>query len=147
MLVCMHAKWLQSCSTVRPYGLQPLRLLCLWDSPGKNIGVGCHTFLQEDLPNPGIEPVTLISTCIGKQALYHECHLGSPRACIQKYQWDTEKYAKCLVNSQSEENTYKWVTHISAWLFNIGLNPHTITCQLSAHRQVYLKLFNLSLLS
>jgi len=25
------------------------------DSPGKNIGVGCHTLL-EDLPNPGIEP-------------------------------------------------------------------------------------------
>ena len=25
------------------------------DSPGKNIGVGCHT-LPEVLPNPGIEP-------------------------------------------------------------------------------------------
>ena len=26
------------------------------DSPGKNIGVGCHALLQENLPNPGIEP-------------------------------------------------------------------------------------------
>ena len=26
---------------MRPYGLQPVRLLCLWDSLGKNTGVGC----------------------------------------------------------------------------------------------------------
>ena len=32
------------------------RLLCPWDSPGKNTGVGCHAVLQGDLPNPGIEP-------------------------------------------------------------------------------------------
>ena len=25
-----------------PHGLQPTRLLCPWDSPGKNPGVGCH---------------------------------------------------------------------------------------------------------
>ena len=25
---------------------QPTRLLCPWDSPGKNIGVGCHFLLQ-----------------------------------------------------------------------------------------------------
>ena len=32
--------------SVRPYGLQPTRLLRLWDSPGKNTGVGCHFLLQ-----------------------------------------------------------------------------------------------------
>ena len=25
---------------------QPTRLLCPWDSPGKNTGVGCHFLLQ-----------------------------------------------------------------------------------------------------
>ena len=25
----------------------PARLLCPWDSPGKNTGVGCHCLLQE----------------------------------------------------------------------------------------------------
>ena len=29
-----------------PYGLQPARLLCAWDSPGKNTGVGGHVLLQ-----------------------------------------------------------------------------------------------------
>ena len=28
------------------YGLQPTRLLCPWDSPGKNTGMGCHFLLQ-----------------------------------------------------------------------------------------------------
>ena len=29
------------------YGLQPTRLLCPWDSPGKSTGVGYHALLQE----------------------------------------------------------------------------------------------------
>ena len=32
--------------SVRPHRPQPTRLLCLWDSPGKNTGVGCHFLLQ-----------------------------------------------------------------------------------------------------
>ena len=32
--------------SVRPHRRQPTRLLCPWDSPGKNIGVGCHVLLQ-----------------------------------------------------------------------------------------------------
>ena len=40
------------------HGLQLTRLLCPWNSPGKNTGVGCHFLLQRNLPNPGIEPVS-----------------------------------------------------------------------------------------
>ena len=32
--------------SVRPHRRQPTRLCCPWDSPGKNIGVGCHFLLQ-----------------------------------------------------------------------------------------------------
>ena len=32
--------------SVRPHRLQPTRLPHPWDSPGKNIGVGCHFLLQ-----------------------------------------------------------------------------------------------------
>ena len=33
--------------SVRPHGsLQPTRLLCPWDSPGTNTGVGCHFLLH-----------------------------------------------------------------------------------------------------
>ena len=32
--------------SVQPHWQQPSRLLCPWDSPGKNTGVGCHFLLQ-----------------------------------------------------------------------------------------------------
>ena len=54
---CVHAKSLHSCpNSLRPYGLQPTRLLCPWDSPGKNTGVGCHAL---HLLDSGIEPASL----------------------------------------------------------------------------------------
>ena len=31
-------------------------MVCPWDSPGKNTGVDCHSLLQGNLPDPGIEP-------------------------------------------------------------------------------------------
>ena len=44
-------KWKWSHSVVsnpqRPHGLQPSRLLCPWDFPGKSTGVGCHCLLQQ----------------------------------------------------------------------------------------------------
>ena len=53
-LECLVA---QSCLTsLQPYGLYPARVLCPWDSPGKNTGVGCHSPLQGNFPDPGIEP-------------------------------------------------------------------------------------------
>ena len=33
-------------NSVRPHRRQPTRLLCPWDSPGKNTGVSCHFLLQ-----------------------------------------------------------------------------------------------------
>ena len=40
----------QSCLTLWPYGLEPTRLLCLWNSSGKNTGVGCHSLLLGIFP-------------------------------------------------------------------------------------------------
>ena len=40
------AKSLQSCPTLCDTRRQPTRLLCPWDSPGKNTGVACHFLLQ-----------------------------------------------------------------------------------------------------
>ena len=39
----MRAKLLQLCPTLVTHGLQPAMLLCPWDSPGKNTGVGCFS--------------------------------------------------------------------------------------------------------
>ena len=45
--------------SLQPRGLSPARLLCPWNSPGKNTGVGSHALLQGNLPDPGIEPGSL----------------------------------------------------------------------------------------
>ena len=46
----------QSCLTLcNPHRLQPARLLCPWNSPDDNTGVGCHSLLQGGLPDPRIE--------------------------------------------------------------------------------------------
>ena len=41
------------------YGPQPTRLPRLWDSPGKNTGVGCHALLQGIFPTQGSNPCLL----------------------------------------------------------------------------------------
>ena len=38
---------------LRPCGLYPTRLLCQWDSPGKNSRVGCHFLSQGIFPVQG----------------------------------------------------------------------------------------------
>ena len=39
--------------SMRPYGLQPARLLCPWDSSAKNTGVGGHALLQRTFQTQG----------------------------------------------------------------------------------------------
>ena len=45
-------KWSHSVvsNSLQPHVLLPTRLLCPWDSPGKNTGVGCHFLLQGIFP-------------------------------------------------------------------------------------------------
>ena len=66
-------------NSLRPHGLQPTRLLCPRDLPGKNTGVGCHSRLQGDLPNSGIKPTSLMSPALAGRFFSHS---GSPRINI-----------------------------------------------------------------
>ena len=43
--LCVLSRSVMS-DSLQQHGLQPGRLLCPWDSPGKNTGVGCHALLQ-----------------------------------------------------------------------------------------------------
>ena len=44
--VCVCSVASSVSDSVRPHRWQPIRLLCSWDSPGKNTGVGCHFLLN-----------------------------------------------------------------------------------------------------
>ena len=48
----------------------PARLLCPWDSPGKNTGVGCRALLQGIFPTQGSNP-SLIHWHVGSPLLSH----------------------------------------------------------------------------
>ena len=69
-VLCLVA---QPCLTL-PHGLQPARLLCPWDSPGKITGVGCHALLQGIFPTQGSNPDLL--HC--RHVLYQLCYQRSP---------------------------------------------------------------------
>ena len=51
-----------SCS-VMSNSLQPTRLLCPWDSLGKNTGVSCHFLLQRIFPTQGLNLCLLHCRC------------------------------------------------------------------------------------
>ena len=46
--VCLVTQVLSN--SLRPHGLWPTRLLCPWDFPSKNTGIGCHFLLQGIFP-------------------------------------------------------------------------------------------------
>ena len=50
----------KSCLTFEPHGLQSTRLLCPWDIPGKNTGVGCHFLLQGIFLTQKLKPYLLL---------------------------------------------------------------------------------------
>ena len=61
-------------NSLRPCGLQPTKLLCLWRSPGKNTGMGRHALLQEIFPAQGSN----LSLPCCRQILYRLSHQESP---------------------------------------------------------------------
>ena len=75
-ILLLLSPWVCVCSvapavsdSVRPHGLSPSRLLCPWDSPGKNAGVAAMP-PPGALPESGIEPgkISYVS-CIGGGSL------------------------------------------------------------------------------
>ena len=63
----------QSGLTLRPQGLEPTRILCPWNSPGKNTGAGCHSLLKGLFPTQGLSLGPL--PC--RQILYRLSRQGS----------------------------------------------------------------------
>ena len=55
--------------SLQPYGALPAKLLCPWDSPGKNTGVGTRGICLT-------QGLRLHLWCIGRRSLYHQCHWG-----------------------------------------------------------------------
>ena len=48
-------------------------LLCPWDFPGKNTGVGCHFLLHGIFPTPGVKSMSLESPALAGGFFYYYC--------------------------------------------------------------------------
>ena len=68
-------------NSLQPCGLYLTRLLCPWDSVGKNTGVGCHALLQGIFLNQGSN-LHLLCLLHCRQILYPLSHVGSPFMCL-----------------------------------------------------------------
>ena len=70
----MHMNESESCSVMSdslwPQGRQPTRLLCPWNSPGKNTEVGSHSLLQGIFLTQGLN----LGLLHCRQILYHLSH-------------------------------------------------------------------------
>ena len=87
-----------------PHGLYPARLLCPWDSPGKNTGVGCHTLLQGIFPTQGSNP----HLAHYRRILYHLSHQGSPEIL---------EWVACPVSRGSSQSRNRTgISCIAAWI-------------------------------
>ena len=89
---------MQVCSVVsnslRPHELQPARLLCPWNFPGKNTRVSCYSLLPGIFPIQGWNPGLLYC----RQILYHLSHQGSPICWILYFLVHKHIYPTALVS-------------------------------------------------
>ena len=79
-LVCSVSLSVMSTS-LWPHGLYLTTLLCPWNSPGKNTGVGCCSLLQGIFLNQESK----LGLLHYRQILYYLSHQGSPRVYIRNY--------------------------------------------------------------
>ena len=72
----------QACPALQPHGQEPTKLLCPWNSPDKNTGVGCHFLLQGIFRTQGLNPSLLHCRWI----LYHLNHQIYPNFSLDAIQ-------------------------------------------------------------
>ena len=85
------------------HGLQPVRLLCLWNFPSKNTGVSCHFLLQGIFPNQGLK-LRLLCLLHWQAVSLPLCHLGSPHWLYNIY----KILGKCLTFLSPSNSSVKW---------------------------------------
>ena len=67
-------------NSLQPQGQLPARLLCPWEFPGKNTGVGCHFLVQRTFLTQGLNP----SLLLGRWILLPLSHLGSSGSALAR---------------------------------------------------------------
>ena len=126
-----HSVTVLSCSvmsdSLQLHGLEPTKLFCPWNFPGKNTGVDCHFLLQGIFLAQGSNPCLLcLLHC--RQILYPLSHLGSHIQPLRQEKFSIKIYfekkkitAFTIIIRQSYPNKIWWCTGTkrSFWIFQI----------------------------
>ena len=125
LCVCSVA---QSCPTLGPHGLKAARLLCPWDSPDKNTGVGCHSLLQGIFPTQGSSPHLL--PWQGKSCRHFKLKFTSALITFPPY-------LLCVLNSlslfiQAPKHRKSWL--VLGFLLPLGFSVSKITDPVASNR-------------
>ena len=65
MYVCVHTHTQSTTSSsLWPHGLEPARVLCQWNFPDKNTGMGCYFLLQRIFLSQEIKPASCASSAL-----------------------------------------------------------------------------------
>ena len=84
-----------------PHGLWPARLLCPWDSPGKNTEVGLLFPPPGDLSNPGFKPTSTVSPALA-EGFFTTLPPGKP---FQSYYYLIRKKTEALRTEAPQGNS------------------------------------------
>ena len=101
---CVRDQSLQSFSnSLQPCGMQPVRRLCPWDSPGTNTGVGCHGLLQGIFPTrrSNLRPLQLLHC---RHILYSGAQF-KPKQCGSRISALSQHIVLPLLLSERKKNT------------------------------------------
>ena len=102
--------------------MESARLLCLWDSPGKNTGVGGHALLR------GIFPPQRLNTGLlhCRQVLYHLNHQGSPAVFVGAVCIRAERIGGARESKQpcsTEKQLCLWMLSQASVVYGEDLDP------------------------
>ena len=113
-----------------PYGLSPARLLCPWDSSGKNTRVDCHFLIQGIFSTQGSNPG--LPHC--RQILYLLHHEGSPNQLYSNIQ-NKNKINFFYSNIQNKKflkkTGFHWVSNITQHKWSIRFSGQVMLSSLN----------------
>ena len=119
----------QLCLTLwDPVGLWHTRLLCPWDSLGKNTGVGSLSLLQGIFPTQGSSPG--LPHC--RQILYHLSHQGNPRIL----EWVAYPFSRDMTVVLSNLPASKLILHLK-FTWRLVRGQAKIVCPSKAYYEVH----------
>ena len=128
--------FLSSCSVTSdslwPHVLKPARLLCSWDSPGKNIGMGCHSLSRGSRCYFG--KIAYLSTAVlysrGDHETFQLFNLFSLLYCVSESRGDFSALkGSILIFLNIWEIKFTVVQSLSC--VQLFVTPWTIVCQAS----------------